>query len=252
MQEETQPAAPAAKPAKPPARRARPQQPQQPTSQLQPDLDAADQLAPSQMQQPMPSAVPLPGKPAKRAPRTAAEHVPAPVPGARSIACSGAFGKDSSHLKLAIAFDSRNITFTEVDGGSVGKVQASVIYPNDPKRRLEVWWHNPASRSDTYLVVIGGQSGWMAPKGVRLGLPLSALEKLNKKPFKLKGLAVSDWDGGALGTLPGGCKIGVTLTADTSAPEEARKAVAESKDFASADESLRAAKPKVSEIIIGY
>ena len=30
-----------------------------------------------------------------------------------------------------------------------------------------------------------GQSTWTAPKGLRLGLPLAALEKLNGKPFKL-------------------------------------------------------------------
>jgi hypothetical protein len=237
-------------------RRPRAQQPQLPTSQLQPDLDAADQLAPSQIQQPLPPAVPTPGKPAT-APARERAQADRPPPGARSVVCKGAFGKDSSHLKLAIAFDSRNITFTEVDGGSVGKVQASVIYPSDTKRRLEVWWNNPASRTDTYLIVINGQSTWVAPKGVRLGLPLVALEKLNKKPFKLKGLkdniaAVSDWQGGALASLPGGCKMGVSMVADAKATDDARKAVSEDKEYESSDEAVRAVKPTVSEIIIGY
>jgi len=84
------------------------------------------------------------------------------------------------------------------------------LFPNDPKRRLEVWWSNPAAHSDIHLIVIGGQSTWTAPGGMRLGQTLEQAEKLNQKPFKLKGFdksriaTVSDWDGGALATLAGG------------------------------------------------
>ena len=53
------------------------------------------------------------------------------------VACSGTFAKDSSHLKLAMSFDSKNITFTDVEASDGSKVPASVLFPNDPKRRLE-------------------------------------------------------------------------------------------------------------------
>ena len=106
--------------------------------------------------------------------------------GAQVVACSGAFAKDSSHLKLAMFFDSKNITFTDVEA-SGSKVPASVLFPNDPKRRLEVWWSNPTARSNIHLIVIGGQSTWAAPGGLRLGQTLEQVEKLNHKPFKLKG-----------------------------------------------------------------
>jgi len=176
-----------------------------------------------------------------RAPRAAA---PAGAP--RSVACSGVFAKESTHLKLAVAFDSKNVTFTEVDGDG-GKMMASVVYPSDPKRRLEVLWQNEGARSDTSVIVISGQSGWSGPKGLKLGLPLVALEKLNGKPFKLKGadksIAVADWQGGALDKLPGGCKVGVHLSADADLS---------GKELLSNDAGLRATKPKVSEILIGY
>jgi hypothetical protein len=178
------------------------------------------------------------------APMSAPIAAPAPRAAAapRSVACSGVFAKESTHLKLAVAFDSKNVTFAEVDGEG-GKMMASVIYPSDPKRRLEVLWQNEGARSDTSVIVIGGQSGWTGPKGLRLGLPLIALEKLNGKPFKLKGTAVADWQGGALDKLPGGCKVGVQLTADADLA---------GKELLSNDAGLRAAKPKVSEILIGY
>jgi hypothetical protein len=40
--------------------------------------------------------------------------------GAHVVACSGIFVKDSDYLKLTAAFDSNNVTFTDVeaDGGS--------------------------------------------------------------------------------------------------------------------------------------
>ena len=130
------------------------------------------------------------------------------------VACSGAFSKDSSHLRLAMTFDTKNVTFTDVDSSTGTKVPASVLFPTDPKRRLEVWWANAAARNQTYLIVINGKSTWTAPGGMKLGLTLAQLEKLNHKPFKLKGFdkdgtaAVSDWDGGLLATLAGGCKSG--------------------------------------------
>src|SRR6202453_1738708 len=188
--------------------------------QHDPDLDTDDQLAPSQMKQPMPGAVAAPAggaaarKPAH--PMNAATDAPSSAPvapvarpaaaraaplaaGARVVACSGIFAKDSSHLKLAMIYETKNVTFTDVDANGGAKVPASVVFASYPKRRLEVWWSNPAARSGTYLIVINGQSTWTAPGGMRLGLNLAQLEKLNHKPFKIKGFdkdgvaSVSDW-----------------------------------------------------------
>jgi len=245
------------------------------TTPTNPDLDADDQLAPSQMQQQMPAAVSQPmsapvkptrpavhastdAAPAAAAPAAAGPKAGAAIAGARVIACSGVFSKDSSHLRLAMTFDSKNVTFTDVSGDNGAKVPASVLFANDPKRRLEVWWTNAAARNTTYLIVINGKSTWIAPGGMKLGLTLPQLEKLNHKPFKVKGFdkngtaTVSDWDGGALATLAGGCKSGMSLKADPKAAPDALAAVPADKEFSSSDPALRAVKPEVSEILIGY
>jgi len=117
------------------------------------------------------------------------------------------FAKDSSHIKLAQAFEAKNIDFGAVAGPDGTSLNASILYGSDPKRRLEVLWQNEAARSDVSLIVITGQSQWSAPKGLRLGLALAALEKLNGKPFKMSGFdkdhvaTLSDWDGGTLSAL---------------------------------------------------
>ena len=161
-------------------------------------------------------------------------------------------------LKLAMFFDSKNVTFTDVEAGDGTKVPASVLFPDDPKRRLEVWWSNITARKDIYLIVIGGQSTWTAPGGLRLGQTLEQVEKLNHKPFKLKGFdkdgiaTGSDWDGGALAMVAGACKPGVSLRADSKASAEKINALSADEEYSSSDPAIRAAKPTVSEILIGY
>src|SRR5262249_2129909 len=150
----------------------------------------------------------------------AVSEPPAALATPHTVACSESFGKDSSHLKLATSFGFGNVTATDVEANDGSKVPASVLFPNDPKRRLEVWWSNPTARSDIHLIVITGQSDWTAPGGLRLGLALAELEKLNHKSFKLKGFdkngvaTISDWGGGELASLAGGCKSGASLRAD--------------------------------------
>jgi hypothetical protein len=188
----------------------------------------------------------------------AAPKPAAPKPAANVVACSGVFAKDSTHLKLAIKYDSRNIVFGDVDGPDGSKIKASILFPNDPRRRLEVLWNNEASRSDTSIIAINGKSQWTAPKGLKLGMPLAAIEKLNGKPFKVGAFgadgsaSVLGWEGGALSSLPGGCKIGLRLAADSKAPPDARNAVTGDKQFLSNEASVRAVKPSVAEILVGY
>jgi hypothetical protein len=174
------------------------------------------------------------------------------------LACSGTFAKDSNHLELVTAYKSKNITFTDVEAADGTKVPASILFPNDPKRRLEVWWSDRNHRSDIHLIVIGGQSTWTAPDGLRLGQTLEQVEKINQKPFKLKGFdkdhiaTVSDWDGGTVATLAGGCNAGLSLRADPKASASAISALSADKEYSSSDPAIRAAKPTVSEILIGY
>jgi hypothetical protein len=193
-------------------------------------------------------------------PGAAAKPAPPPKPAepARLVTCSGAFAKNSGHLRLAQAYGVHNVEFTEVSGDDGSTLMASVLFPTDPKRRLEVLWDDDNERSGTRMVVIDGQSTWTAYKGIHLGLPLAALEKVNGKPFKLMGFEkggmaiVSDWNGGALGLLSDGCKVGVQLKPDPKTAADTLEAAASSKEFASNDPAIKAAKPTIGEIIVGY
>lgn len=262
-----------------PAKPARRSRSKTPTVESNPDLDEADQLAPSQVTQPMPAAVAEPSRgsggagrsaprSASRATDAAAEPAPAAAPvtagklpriaAPKAVACNGVFGKDSSRIKLAAAFQAKNVEDTEVDSAAGNKVMASVLFASDPKRRLEVWWSNQAKHSDIHLIVINGDSGWAAPGGLHLGLTLAELEKLNHRPFKLSGFdkanvtSLIDWNGGELAYLSGGCKLGVSLRADPKTSALVLSLLSVSQEFTSSDATLRAANPTVSEILVAY
>ena len=219
---------------------------------------------------PAPAPAPAPKATAKRPPeqeaRTPAEkETPSPRsskvvahPSGSAVACNGVFAKDSSHVKLAMKYDSRNVVFDQVDGPDGTKIPGSVVFPNDPKRRLEVLWSNEAARSGTSVIAINGKSQWLGPKGLKLGLTIQALEKLNGKTFRISSFgadgsaSVVSWDGGALSALPGGCKVGVRLTESAKAPQGARDTVGGEKELVSSDASVRAVSPAIAEILIGY
>lgn len=238
----------------PPAPSSRPLQDRWPT----PEPPAGQQQQPqTQQQQPAPQpAQPRQARPAVQdgdAPNSAPKPPPKPraaAAPANTVTCGGTFAKDATHLKLAIKFDSRNIVFGEVDGPEGSKIKATILYPNDPRRRLEVIWHNDAARTDLSLVAINGQSQWSAPRGLKLGTSVAALEKINGRPFRLTGFgadgtaSVLGWEGGALNALPGGCRIGVRLTGPGGAAAD--------RQILSNDPSLKGVKATVAEILIGY
>jgi hypothetical protein len=236
---------------------------------LQQELNPDDELSPAQVAQPMPAQVtepsgapaPAPTGPAVGRPATQPQVAEEAAPPARrtvrtAVECSGPFAKDSGMLALAVAYDARNMIFTNktVQGTDVG---VTVLFPKDPRRRLEVWWQN-ANRTGTFLIDIAGKSIWTAPKGLRLGLTLEQLQKLNRKPFKVKGFdedsvaSVADWDGGQLAALPGNCKAGVSLRATGEKAADVAKHLPAKDQYSSDDPALRALRPTVSEILIGY
>jgi hypothetical protein len=217
-----------------------------------PPPDDVEELTPGQIERAQ-EPDPPPGK-SKAQPKTAA---PSSGPPPRTVACSGAFARDSSHIRLAQVFGSNNVVFDEVDGPDSSRLPASILFPKDPARRLEVLWNNQTSRSGTQLVVINGRSNWSAPRGLKLGLQLAALEKINGKAFKLTGFAqdgstVAGWEGGAMAKLAGGCKVGLRVVADRRAPQDALSKVAAAKELMSNDAGVRALRATVAEILIGY
>jgi hypothetical protein len=174
------------------------------------------------------------------------------------LACEGAFAKDSNHAKLVAAFGKSSVAILDVETAGGAKAKASVIYPDESRRRVEVLWHDDNTRSRPATITVGFRSHWRAVRGLHIGTELAEVEKINGKPFKLRGFdweyggRVSSWEGGALAKLNGGCELRLGFDAWADAPEAERDKVSGNKEFLSTDPNMRASKPTVSEIILSY
>ncbi len=192
------------------------------------------------------TVVPLPESPAPpaRAPKTAVRTT-------LNILCDGPFAKTVSHDALVKAFGARNVV---AQGAAAGG--PTILFPNDPKRRLEVTWRDAAARRRAAAIVIEAQSTWRA-RGFRIGDSLAQVEKVNGKPFRLSGFegeyagAARDWQGGKLDKLTGGCQLGMRFTGDPKAAADVRAKVAKG-DLVSDNADVKAAKPTIVELVVGY
>jgi hypothetical protein len=184
------------------------------------------------------------------------------------LSCGGPFAADTSEAKLKAAFGEKNVAFKSVPGPEGMEMNATVVFPDDPARRVTVMWNDEAKRSGlaNASIQVDWQSDpdgenpwkteilWQTDTGIKIGTDIETLEKLNGKPFKLGGFGwdyggyIQDWNGGALENKPG-CFVSVRMMQSASdAPESVLGEVDLTSDMA----DVRKAKPKVTEISIGY
>lgn len=100
------------------------------------------------------------------------------------------------------------------------------LWPDDPRRRVEVVFSEEGDRPLSFAGV-SGQSAWRLAS-LAIGDPLAKAQEANGKPFDLWGFGwdyggyASDLKGGKLAALPGGCRAVVRfdLPEDADPPTE--------------------------------
>jgi hypothetical protein len=177
----------------------------------------------------------------------------------RVIKCEGSFGRNASHASLVKAFGNNNVVYREIEGVQDKKTKASILYPADPKARLEFIWQDERARRRPALVRAKDQSAWATANGIRIGTALADVEKMNGKPFKLSGFdwdfggRVTDWRGGALAKpQPGGCTLGIEFVHPEDAPEESLTKVSGDREILSDHADMRAVEPYVAVMTFSY
>ncbi len=178
-------------------------------------------------------------------------------PGA--IKCEGSFGRNASHAGLVKAFGGKNVVYRDIDGPEGKKIKGSVLYPNDPKARLEFIWRDGKARHRPTIIRAKDRSAWTGANGIRIGTALAEVEKMNGKPFKLSGFdwdyggRVTDWRGGALAKPQrGGCFLGVEFVHPEGAPEAYLTKVSGDSEFLSDNPDIRAVEPYVAVVTMSY
>jgi hypothetical protein len=142
----------------------------------------------------------------------------APKTSEQIIACTGPFAKSVTHASLVKAFGTRNVAIERVGIGEGEMQTASVIFPRDKARRIEVLWIDEKRRRNPSEIRTGIDSTWHTAQGIRRSMSLGEVEALNGRPFELWGFGFDyggtslDWKGGALATQAGGCTLTLRFT----------------------------------------
>lgn len=143
----------------------------------------------------------------------------------------------------------------QVSQGEGETAPGAVLFPDDSTRRVEITW-NDSVPGPARVTLSGDSSRWHTAEGVTLGTSLADLERLNGGPFTLAGFGwdyggtVLDWRGGALDGYGGGRLI-IRLSPD-SATEASLPQLQGDAPFSSDLPAMRAAAPRVSEIIVQF
>jgi len=167
------------------------------------------------------------------------------------LSCAGPFAKDSTHDRLVEVFGARNVAFEEVYIGEGKQDTASVIYPKDRARRVEVLWADARRRTRPAVVRVEEAKSRWTFAGFGPGATLAQVEKANGgAPFELSGFdldyggRVTDWNG----ALASSCALTVRFAKDPKASEKAAEAVSGDRTFRSSDPRMRAVRPRVEGI----
>jgi hypothetical protein len=192
---------------------------------------------------------------------TADNATPAATPAAASprnfaLNCVAPFTQDATAATLAAAFGKENVIPETIDGPEGEKLNVTAIYPNDPAKRIEVYFKDEEARTGlVWATVKSDKSIWSGPGGVRIGEGIETVEAANGGVFHVSGFDwdyggyVNDWKSGKLMETAPGCRT--VLRFRRAADNRDRSIIGEG-GRASNLPALRAAKPTVSEFGIRW
>lgn len=129
------------------------------------------------------------------------------VPGQRV----GPITASTTRAELDAMFGKQNVQERNLDI-SQGPEAATVVFGDDASVALAITWDR--ERPSTIHICFGTQTGpcrWRTAGGIRIGLPIRELEKLNEKSFQLTGFGgepqgtVISWRKGQLEEDPAAC-----------------------------------------------
>lgn len=193
-------------------------------------------------------------------------HTPPPAPAegvdsaanTMSLLCAGPFAANATKESLIAEFGAENVADMSVPGPEGTELSATVIYPNDVTKRAEVMWADEAKRARPATIRIQNpDSKWTGPSGLKIGMSLEDVEKINGRPFTIMGFGwdyggtATDWKGGALDSQggPDDCRVLVRFDSAEGAPTNK---VQGDREFSSDNPDIRAAKPEIWHLSIGY
>lgn len=184
----------------------------------------------------------------------------------------GPITRPASESDLIKLFGKENITSQKlaVDNEGMEYQEGTVIYTNDPLKKLSILWSDPKNKKNLKRVKLyGDKSYWKLAGGVSLGTSLKELERLNGGEFIFWGFGwdaggfVKTWSNGKLEKKFGG-KVGIgldtisrvkkpdaTLVPDNITENEYFSVQGE-REFSSSNPIMQKINPTIRQIFVGF
>ena len=173
----------------------------------------------------------------------------------RVFGCEGPFTADLTEAKLVSIYGAANVRSGDVHFAEGLSEPGAVVFPDAPEDRIEVFWRDAATRTNPRVIrVTGRQSRWRTRDGITIGSDLKAIERTNRRPFRLLGFGwdyggtVMSWGAGQLALLDATpCRVRIRLT-----PPEglAFKELIGERQFSSGHPAMQKLNPRVYELLL--
>jgi len=175
---------------------------------------------------------------------------------ADELACSGPLGKDATLADIEAAYGKANVVTGDVPGPEGTTMIATTVFGDDADKSFTVYWWDEEKHAHISGFTVPAKDS--APGGVKLGMGIADVEALNGEPFTLSGFfwdygGSAGFDSGKLSGLAGGCVLNLQFSPSLDPlPEELSNAISGDRELRSDMKDVRAAKPLVEAITVGY
>ena len=194
----------------------------------------------------------------------AAEAAKAAAPAVMN--CGAPVAWDATEEALKAQFGADNIVHKDVGGPEGSELFATVVNEKTPETSFTVVWADDEKRANPQTIMINaiwddegklkGAPVYATDEGLKVGMSIEEVEKINGKPFKLSGFG---WDyGGSPQSFEGGklqqpedTKCWLSMTFTTTAEQVPETVLGEGEIMSNGKDTL-AAKPVVGQYTISY
>ena len=141
------------------------------------------------------------------------------------------------------AYGKENLKLQKIPGAEGEEIDGAKLFAGTD-RELEIVWDPDNDKKQVVFDIRVIGKAWKFENGLKSGMTVAEIEKINGKPFKIAGF---DWDYGGYANFEGGKLDGKVSIRFSPSTENVPDYLSGDKQLSSSDKQLRAAKPLVDE-----
>lgn len=141
------------------------------------------------------------------------------------------------------AYGKGSLKQQKIPGAEGEEIDGAKLFA-DTDRELEIVWDPDNEKKQVVFDIRVMGKAWKFENGLKSGMTVAEVEKINGKPFKIAGF---EWDYGGYANFEGGKLEGKVSIRFSPTTENIPEYLSGDKQLSSTDKKLRAAKPLVDE-----